>query len=214
MTLNELDTLKARADQMGITYKSNIGVEALKAKINAKLDDKPDPGDGDEAQAGTTAQTETGTPAANAAAAQTKVIQAPPAPPAPVELTKAQQEQKFRNEQQKEHMALVRVRISCLNPMKSQVKGEFITVANKYLGTVTKFVPFGEQTDEGFHIPKILLAEMRNRKFNSVTTKKGPNGQMLPTQRLVPEFAIEELEPLTEQELARLAAAQLAESGG
>lgn len=196
MTLNELDTLKARADQMGITYKSNIGVEALKAKINAKLDDKPDPGDGDEAQAGTTAQTETGTTAA------------------PVELTKAQQEQKFRNEQQKEHMALVRVRISCLNPMKSQVKGEFITVANKYLGTVTKFVPFGEQTDEGFHIPKILLAEMRNRKFNSVTTKKGPNGQMLPTQRLVPEFAIEELEPLTEQELARLAAAQLAESGG
>ena len=63
-------------------------------------------------------------------------------------------------------------------------------------------------------IPKILLAEMRSRKFNSVTTKKGPNGQMLPTQRLVPEFAIEELEPLTEQELARLAAAQLAESGG
>lgn len=196
MTLNELDTLKARADQMGITYKSNIGVEALKAKINAKLDDKPDPGDGDEAQAGTTAQTETGTTAA------------------PVGLTKSQQEQKFRDEQQKEHMALVRVRISCLNPMKSQVKGEFITVANKYLGTVTKFVPFGEQTDEGFHIPKILLAEMRNRKFNSVTTKKGPNGQMLPTQRLVPEFAIEELEPLTEQELARLAAAQLAESGG
>lgn len=199
MTLNELDTLKARADQMGITYKSNIGVEALKAKINAKLDDKPDPGDGDEAQAGTTAQTQT--------------LPTPP-PAAPVELTKAQQEQKFRDEQQKEHMALVRVRVSCLNPMKSQVKGEFITVANKYLGTVTKFVPFGEQTDEGFHIPKILLAEMRNRKFNSVTTKKGPNGQMLPTQRLVPEFAIEELEPLTEQELARLAAAQLAESGG
>lgn len=218
MTLNELDTLKARADQMGITYKSNIGVEALKAKINAKLDDKPDPGDGDEAQAATTAQTETGTTSANAAAAQTQVqqtqvTQAPPAPPAPVELTKAQQEQKFRDEQQKEHMALVRVRISCLNPMKSQVKGEFITVANKYLGTVTKFVPFGEQTDEGFHIPKILLSEMRSRKFNSVTTKKGPNGQMLPTQRLVPEFAIEELEPLTQAELDRLASAQLAESG-
>ena len=219
MTLNELDTLKARADQMGITYKSNIGVEALKAKINAKLDDKPDPGDGDEAQAATPAQTETGTTAANAAAAQTQVqqtqvTQAPPAPPAPVELTKAQQEQKFRDEQQKEHMALVRVRVSCLNPMKAQIKGEVITVANKYLGTVSKFVPFGEQTDDGFHIPKILLAEMKSRKFNSVTTKKGPNGQMLPTQRLVPEFAIEELEPLTEQELARLAAAQLAESGG
>jgi hypothetical protein len=213
MTLNELDTLKARADQMGITYKSNIGIEALKAKINAKLDDKPDPGDGDETQAAATdGQTQTA-PAAAAASAPT--TQAPPAAPAaPVELTKAQQEQKFRDEQQKEHMALVRVRISCLNPMKAQIKGEVITVANKYLGTVSKFVPFGEQTDDGFHIPKILLSEMRSRKFNSVTTKKGPNGQMLPTQRLVPEFAIEELEPLTQAELDRLAAAQLAESGG
>lgn len=196
MTLNELDVLKQRADQMGISYKSNIGVEALKAKINAKLDDKPDPGEGDE-NAPTTEDT---TPPAAAAAARPK--------------SKAEQEQEIRDQQHKQMLALVRVRISCLNPAKAQIKGEIITVANKYIGTVRKFIPFGEQTDNGYHVPRILLDELKNRKFNQVSVKKGQNGQQLPVQRLVPEFAIEELPPLSPAELAKLAAAQAAVEGG
>ena len=263
MTLNELDILKQRADQMGITYKSNIGVEALKAKINARLDDQPDPGDGAEGGDETTATTTAG--AESAAATQTNeqaslpatetqhaptgarpavtaeqiaaakpgptvvttqsqaapaaTQQAPavtqPTPAAqPQHLTKAQQEQAYREEMQREQMKLIRCRITCLNPLKAQIKGEIITVANRYLGTVRKMVPFGEQTDEGFHIPKVLFDELKSRKFNSVTTKKGPNGQRLPVSRLVPEFAIEVLDPLTEEELAELAAAQAAVAGG
>lgn len=202
--LNELDTLKARADQMGITYKSNIGVEALKAKINAKLDDKPDPGDGDTTpEAGNDLP-----PVANA-----PTTTSPPAAPARAK-TKSEIEQDIRDDQQKNLMALVRVRITCLNPLKGQIKGEIITVANRYVGTVRKFVPFGEATDNGYHLPRILLNELKSRKFNSVTTKKGPNGQLLPTQRLVPEFAIEELPALTQAELDKLASAQLAAEGG
>lgn len=34
---NELNLLKERADQMGISYSNNIGIEALKQKINEKL---------------------------------------------------------------------------------------------------------------------------------------------------------------------------------
>ena len=193
MTLNELDLLKQKADLMGITYKSNIGVEALKAKINAKLDDKPDPGDGDEASA-----------AANNTAA-----------PEPVRVkTKAELEQEIRDNQQRNMMALIRCRITCLNPQKGQIKGEIITVANRYLGTVRKFVPFGEATDGGYHLPKILFDELKSRKFNSVTTRKGTNGQLMPIQRLVPEFAIEVLPPLSQAELNKLASAQLAAEGG
>ena len=201
MTLNELDLLKQKADLMGISYKSNIGVEALKAKINAKLDGNPDPdessgdGEGDGEQAGAQAQ-----------------AQAPA--DGPRKKTKAEIEQDTRDAMQKDQMALVRVRISCLNPLKASIKGEIITVANKYLGTVRKFVPFGEATDNGYHLPRVLLNELKARKFNSVTTKKGPNGQLLPSQRLVPEFAIEELEPLTQAELDKLASAQLAAEGG
>lgn len=195
MTLNELDLLKQKADLMGISYKSNIGVEALRAKINAKLNDEPEPTDPEDA--------------ANANAGEQA-----PAGNTLRKKTKAEVEQELRDDMQKNQMALVRVRISCLNPLKAQIKGEIVTVANRYIGTVRKFIPFGEATDNGYHIPRILLAELKSRKFNSVTTKKGPNGQLLPTQRLVPEFAIEELEPLSQAELDKLAAAQMAAEGG
>lgn len=191
MTLNELDILKQKADLMGISYKSNIGIEALRNKVNAKL-------------AGTEDRTdENGNEIPDAAEV-----------PVPKKLSKEEQEQAIRDDMYTNQMALVRVRISCLNPAKAQIKGEIITVANRYLGTVRKFVPFGEVTDNGYHIPRVLLNELKSRKFNSVSTKKGPNGQLLPVQRLVPEFAIEELEPLSMAELDKLAAAQLAAEGG
>lgn len=191
MTLNELDMLKQKADQMGVPYKSNIGIETLRAKINAKLNDEPDVPDDEEEDDNTKAAPQK---------AQKK-------------MSKAEIMQAERDRQAKEEMALVRVRISCLNPAKREIKGEIVTVANRFVGTVRKFVPFGEATDEGYHLPRILLNELKSRKFNSVTTRKGPNGQMLPVQRLVPEFAIEELEPLTQEQLNKLAAAQAAAAG-
>lgn len=191
MTLNELDILKQKADLMGISYKSNIGIEALRNKVNAKL-------------AGTEDRTDdNGNEIPDAAEV-----------PVPKKLSKEEQEQAIRDDMYTNQMALVRVRISCLNPAKAQIKGEIITVANRYLGTVRKFVPFGEATDNGYHIPRVLLNELKSRKFNSISTKKGPNGQLLPVQRLVPEFAIEELEQLSMAELDKLAAAQLAAEGG
>ena len=39
---SELDLLKQRADDMGIGYHPKIGLEALKAKVNAKLEPKVD----------------------------------------------------------------------------------------------------------------------------------------------------------------------------
>lgn len=192
MTLNELDLLKQRADQMGIPYKSNIGIDALKAKIEAKLAGEQPPADGDDDQ-----------PAGDQpeAAAPKKAK------------SRAEIEQDIRDEQAKEQMKLIRCRITCLNPAKAAIKGEIITVANRYVGTVRKFVPFGEATDNGYHIPQIMLNELKTRKFNSVTTKKGENGQLLPIQRMVPEFAIEILEPLTMEELGKLAATQMAAAG-
>jgi len=44
----ELQMLKQRATVMGITYSNNIGVEALRAKINAKLNDEEEPNEDSE----------------------------------------------------------------------------------------------------------------------------------------------------------------------
>ena len=114
--------------------------------------------------------------------------------------------QKIRQEQLK----LVRVRIQNLDPKKKDLPGEIITVANEYMGTVRKFVPFGEATDEGYHIPYCIYEFLKNRKFQNIRVLKGKNGQPRIEQSWIREFSIEVLPQLTQEELNRLAAAQIA----
>lgn len=187
----ELTLLKERADMLGVKYGPNIGVEALKVRINEVLanDGKPEDSAGNPVDGASLAP----------AAGPTK--------------TPAQLIQEERKRQHKEQLRLVRIRVTCLNPHKANSRGEIISVGNSFLGTVRKFVPFGEATDNGYHVPYIIFTELKSRKFNSVKTTKGQHGQMIVTQRLVNEFAIEELEPLSEVELRQLANAQAAAGG-
>ena len=198
MSSTELDLLKIQAAQLGISYQGNVGVETLKARIKAKLESTEGAEGADESEG--EGEEQPTSPEATTASVTKK-------------LTRAEQEQKFRDDQARDELKLIRVRIACLNPAKANLRGEIITVANKYVGTVRKFIPFGEDADAGYHVPAILLRELKNRKFNSVKTSKGDKGQMVVQQRLVPEFAIEELEPLTQEELDKLAAVQMASQG-
>lgn len=124
--------------------------------------------------------------------------------PAPVK--KMTLGQKIRQEQ----LRLVRVRIQNLDPKKKDLPGEIITVANEYMGTVRKFVPFGEATDEGYHIPYCIYEFLKNRKFQNIRVLKGKNGQPRIEQGWIREFSIEVLPQLTQEELDRLASAQIA----
>ena len=189
----ELDMLKQRAKLMGITFSNNIGLEALKAKI-------------EEHKAAATAKTQATTPAL------TETTPKDDEDSKPVSTPKAKKVS-LRAHLQKEKMKLVRLRITNLDPKKKDLPGEILTVANEYLGTVRKFVPFGEQTDNGYHVPYCLYEMMRDRKFLSIKTRKGPKGQTIVEQQMVREFALEILPPLTEAELARLSAAQLSAGG-
>lgn len=109
-----------------------------------------------------------------------------------------------------ENTRLVRVRIQNLDPKKKDLPGEILTVANDYMGTVRKYVPYGETTDNGYHIPYCLYKLLKNRKFLHVSVKKGRNGKERVEQQWVREFAIEILPQLTEEELKQLGQAQLA----
>lgn len=117
----------------------------------------------------------------------------------------------LRQHMYNEQMKLVNVRIQCMDPKKADLQGEILTVANKYLGNVKHFVPFGEQTDDGWLIPNIIYKELNRRRFLSIsTTKDRQTKQLKTTKRWLKEFAIEVLPLPTEAELARLAAAQAA----
>lgn len=186
---DELSILKQRARMMGVEFSNNIGLETLKQRIQDKLDGKA---------------------SAPEAAAQT------PAPPlTDPSLASASKPVKTRTLRQmliEEQMKLVRIRIQNLDPKKKDLQGEIITVANEYLGTVRKYVPYGEVTDNGWHVPYCIYEFLRTRKFLNLRTytDRRNGGNIKVEQGWAQEFSIEVLPPLTKEELAKLAASQAA----
>ena len=175
----ELAALKERARMMGLKISPKIGLEKLRAKIEAKL---------------------------NPIAEETMDLE---------EETEVQRKARIRKKQKLEQMALIRCRIANLNPSKRDLRGEIFTVANKYVGTVRKFIPYGEATDNGYHIPQIIYEQLKTRKFLQVNTRndRSAGNQIVVDQRWVPEFSIEVLPQLTKEELDKLAASQSAAGG-
>lgn len=191
---SELDVLKDRAKILGITHSNNITVDTLRKKIEDKL-------------AGEEEQPEVVTPPLVApqglstqdlSELEENLIE----PVKPLTL---------RNYLLKEATKLIRIRISCMDPKKQDMPGEYFAVANEYLGVVRKYVPFGEKTEQGFHVPACILDMLRTREFLSITTETHPITKQISVRtRYMREFAIEVLPPLTLAEIAQLAADQSA----
>ncbi|QDH84022.1 hypothetical protein KMC60_gp54 [Achromobacter phage vB_AxyP_19-32_Axy11] len=183
LQVDELALLKQRATLMGVKFSNNISVETLKAKI-AEHEAKRDA----------------------ASAPVNPLAQATGEDKPEVELTPAQ----FRTKLRLEQTRLVRVRIQNLDPKKKDLPGEILTVANEYIGTIRKFVPYGEQTDNGYHIPWCIYQMMKERKFLNIRVGKDRAGREKVETSWVREFAIEVLPPLTQDELDDLRKAQIA----
>ena len=183
-TLDELALLKERARTLGIPIAGNIGIETLRQRVADKIN---------------------GTSHAETELQKEQAYQAAEDKPK----TRAQLDQEIRDRMKLEEMVLIRCRIYNLNPSKSDLQGEIVAVANRYLGTVRKFIPFGEATDNGYHLPRCLLTELQSRKFQAIRTKT-VNGQIQVDTRLVPEYNIEILPALTVEELNDLATKQAA----
>lgn len=184
--IDEKASLKLIADQMGITYSNNITVEKLKEKIQEKRDAINN-------ASASTASTDSGVEA-------TKVN--PLASPNAEELP--EKPLTLRQYLQAEQMKLVRCRITCMDPKKADLTGEIFTVANEYLGTVRKFVPFGEITDNGYHIPFCIYQMMLGREFLQIRTIKKSGGRQETKTAYVREFSIDVLPDLTKAELTAL----------
>ena len=111
----------------------------------------------------------------------------------------------------REALKLVRVRITCMNPAKKEWEGEIITVANNAVGTVKRYVPFN--TEDPWHVEHILLEQLRERQCQIFVTEKDSRGNKVRKGKLIREFAIEVLDPLTEEELRELAQRQAMAKG-
>ena len=187
--VDELALLKERAKQMGIPFSNNISLETLRKRISDKMEGKEEP----------EVNPLTGD---NEIAAITS---------APVKLDAKQNALALRKMMQRDQMKLVRVRITNMDPKKKDLPGEIWTVSNEYLGNVRKMIPYGEQTDDGFHIPYCLFRLLQSKRFLHIrTVKDRVTGVERQEKQWVKEFSLDVLPDLTKEELARLAAAQAA----
>lgn len=116
--------------------------------------------------------------------------------------TEGQRRLRLRDEAAK----LVRVRVTCMNPNKREWEGEIFTSGNAAVGTYKKYVPFN--ADEGWHVPNIIYQQLLQRECQIFVTKKDARGNKTRTGKLIKEFAIEVLPPLTQEELDELARRQ------
>lgn len=190
---SELEVLKARAKLMGINFSNNIGLESLKSKVNAKMDGEPEAPEVAEVME-------------PEAEVQLNPLDGDVAGQVPkAKLTKNE----LRTRMREECLALIRVRIQNLDPKKADLPGEIFCVGNEIIGTVRKYIPYGEITDNGYHIPKILFDELNSRKFQNIKTRKKA-GQITVETNWAKEFAMEVLPPLTQEELDNLAISQQA----
>lgn len=236
--VDELTSLKAKADLMGIKYHPSIGVDKLREKVTNALSDNPVPDedlDDDEDSAEPTPEelaeetpvvSSIPKPTEQAAAAVAPVAEAPVVAPvvepakeaAPVSNSqlptpvKPLSADELRDQARAEATKLIRINVTCMNPLKTEWEGEMFTVGNNLVGTLSKFVPFN--TVDGWHVPYIIYLMIKERQFQQFSAKKVKPGQ--PTSRvtkLVREFAVEVLDPLTEAELKELKQRQLAAKG-
>ena len=109
----------------------------------------------------------------------------------------------------REARELVRVRITCMNPLKKEYEGEIFSVGNSEIPTITKFVQFERE----YHVPRIMLNMIKNRKYQTFIEERTPNGGKVKRGKLIREYAVEELPPLTAAELQELKQRQLMAQG-
>lgn len=178
---SEIDLLKDRARIMGIVFSNNIGIDSLRKKIENKMNGEPE------------------------------VKETPVVNPLVPEVTAKVKMMTFREGIIAQAMKLVRVRITNMDPKKKDLPGEIFTVANEFIGNVCKYVPYGEQSDDGYHVPQCIYDQLDDRKFLNIrTVKDQKTGAPKVSTAWSKEFALEILPQLTRAELDKLAAAQKA----
>ena len=163
--VSELDALKQLADNMGISYHNNIGVDKLKLKIEEARENTP------------------------------SVAKDNPA-------TKQHRYDAIR----KDALKLVRVIVVCMNPNRKEWTSEYFGVSNRAVGTVKRLVPFGVE----WHVPQILVDMIKARKFRTSVEKPDGKGGKIRENRILNEFSVQILDPLTKEELEALAKEQAA----
>lgn len=200
-TGSDLDDLKIKATKLNIQFHPNIGLEKLQAKVDNHqiAPQKPVEAVGTPQIMTVSEITELQQLRAEKAEREAKAIIKPV-------LSKDEKIQEMIKEQSE----LIRIRVSCMNPNKRDWEGEMYTVANRYV-KFKRYVPFNN--DEGWHVEKMMLTFMQNKKCQIFFTRKDDRGNSTRHGKTINELNIEIMTPLTVHELEDLAQRQAMAAG-
>lgn len=106
----------------------------------------------------------------------------------------------------REASKLVRIRVTCMNPAKKEWEGEIFSIGNAVVGSFTKYVPFN--TEDGWHVPEMIKQMIQDRQCQVFYTVSDSRGNKSRKGKLIKEFSVEVLPPLTAEELHDLAQRQ------
>lgn len=190
-TRSELEVLQEKATALGIQFRSNTGVEKLREKINAVLNDEV-VGDEEEDEA-TEATSSIPKPSAEAGAAALKAAEAP----------RPKTEGELRRDRRLAAHRLIRCRITCHNPNKNDWDAEYFSIGNDEIGTIRRLVPY----EVDWHVPEALLNFIKSKQYQHfyTVTEQTPMGpQKVRRSKSVREFSVEILPQLSEDELESL----------
>lgn len=214
-TADSIEPLRKLAKDMNVPFSGNTGLETLRGKLMSQLDkflmsspastnqfDEPDLTgfqDGSEAE-------EEYIQVNKSVRRQKPKIDLLTVDPSTIQDTSLR-----REAIRAQALRLVRVRLRNLDPNDSSVTGAIISVQNKYTGKVSKLIPFGDETENGYHIPWMLYEHLKNWKFPlRKEVKSGRFGVKAYKTVMTNKFSVEILPPLTMQEIRELGVLQRA----
>lgn len=99
---------------------------------------------------------------------------------------------------------LVRVIITPMDSSKRDYQGDVFSAGNAVVPTMTKYVPFGVE----WHVPQIILNTIKEKVINRFIAKKDERGREYREYQEARAYSIQELPPLTKEELEELAKSQ------
>ena len=192
-----LEEVRAKADALGIEYHHRANANTIQALVNAKIVEMQ------ETSLDTTHPD------------REESVKGGP-PPYEPPLTEQEWRKSQATAESKLNLklagSLVRCRIQNMNPTKKDWNGEFLSVGSAKLGTFKKFIPFN--SGEPYHVPRIIYNEMKAKQCSQFYNEVDPRTrQKTRKSKLINEYVLEELDPLTPQELKDLALKQAMAEG-
>lgn len=177
------DELKVRAEELGLSYNSNIKTDALAELIT-------------NAENGLTPEIVAAAKEAEEVAK--KLVEKQVAEVAPVE-NKAKTVGQVKAEARKNALKLVRCVVTSMDKDKADLSGEIISCGNSMTGMIKKFIPFGKE----WHVPLMILETLKDKKMLMTRDRRTDKGTVKEHYE-VSQYNVQILPDLTQEELNRL----------